>query len=152
MLEMLGVVNNQDRFRGDDRDGPCIDVSQRAELSLHAAVQPVCSSVAFCIRTLALSFCIIIMASRRTCLGLLRRGDAFTKKSSASSNLRTFSNPSYWSTRRVQDAKRISLWSQSSRSPLATSQILRHSKQFSSSPAPRHGHLDAPKPGEEYVD
>ncbi|KAF2827139.1 ferredoxin [Ophiobolus disseminans] len=59
----------------------------------------------------------------------------------ASSSVRNFST-----TPRRFEAGRIS-----QRTPRinVTSRILRHSRQLSSTPAPRHGHLDPPKPGEE---
>ena len=95
-----------------------------------------------------------IMASRRACLDVLRRSEPISRSSSASSSLRNFSSQSRnWASapRAVTTAKRrISPWSQQcSSTQEATSQILRHHRQFSSSPASRHGHLEPPRPGEE---
>ena len=95
------------------------------------------------------------MASRRACLDVLRRSEALARNSSASSNLRNFSSQSSWTTtpQAVTSAKRrISPWSQKAlKTPHATSRVLRHHRQFSSSPTSRHGHLDPPRPGEECV-
>jgi hypothetical protein len=99
------------------------------------------------------------MASRRTCLGVLKWSEGLPSRlRGASSGARNFtSETSNWtfviSQGCNESKKRLSAWTpQAPRILQATTQpFLRQRRLFSSSPAPRHGHLDAPKPGEECV-
>jgi hypothetical protein len=146
------------------RDGGCacqwrpairapVDVSQTSELlsSLHCTTEHF-RPLGFFFRTPALHI-LSTMASRRTCINVLSRLEGISSRATgASPSLRTFSSKSSnWTcaTRRgINEAKRRT-------SPclevpnMVLSPILQARRQFSSTPTPRHGHLDAPKPGEE---
>lgn len=99
----------------------------------------------------------LAMASRGVCLQALRSAEGRVAGSrSASWNMRTFSSqPSNWTSGICQKSAQFpagarSLPQQPSRIvTYAIPSWLRNRRQFSSSPASRHGHLDPPRPGEE---
>jgi hypothetical protein len=108
-----------------------------------------------CLSRTILLFQFSIMASRRICISLLRQSDTFaTRASGASSNLQKFSSQSStWTCatpQGINEAKRrVSTCSRSFASMNHSN--FQNRRPFSSTPAPRHGHLDTPKPGEECV-
>jgi hypothetical protein len=134
------------------------DVSQRLELSLYILASCNCHFFTFS-RLLLPVPCFPfthtgIMASRRPCTSILKLSSTFSAKSahaSSSSSLRNFSSraKSNW-TCTTSPAKRRTLLRYTQNLNSATSSMHIH-RQFSSTPTPRHGHLDEPKPGEESV-
>jgi hypothetical protein len=103
----------------------------------------------------SLLFQVNTMASRRTCISLLRQSETFASKASgASSSFQKFSSRSNsWTCatpRGINEARRRVSTSSRSLASMTPSNF-QNRRQFSSTPAPRHGHLDTPKPGEECV-
>jgi hypothetical protein len=129
-----------------------VDVSQTSELPYDQRAtkhsrRPGFSSRSLCSHTAS------IMASRRTCISVLAQSKGFSSRaSSASSSLRKFSskssNGTATSQRGINEAKRRTSSCLILRKT-AFVPILHTTRQFSSTPTPRHGHLDTPKPGEE---
>jgi hypothetical protein len=136
-------------------DPGTVDVWRRpVDLSLCSIVQQI-----FVFFLLALSFFHSIdrMATRRTCISVLRQTEAFYSTWKASPSPRNFSSQSNnwtYTPRGINEAKRrVSPCSRQSYGILTTTtpSSLRNQRLFSSTPTPRHGHLDPPKPGEECV-
>ncbi len=121
----------------------------------HRTLQPIrfCASSSYCsTRPAGNPAPTFDMASRRACLSALE--GRIVGARGASSSPRRFS--SNWTTATCQNSIQTKttaalMLPRSSIVKMTSLSWLQTCRQFSSTPASRHGHLDPPRPGEEYV-